>query len=203
MPTNSAVREMLPLKRLICAVRYSRSKTSRASRSGSDMMCAPPCAGVEGRISPISFGSMSAVMTASGSPRVRIISRSTLLRSWRRFPGQSCACSTAIASSPILRSGRPVALESCAHEIGYQLGDVLAPLGKRGHAQRHDAQPMEKVLAEAPFPIAASRSRAVEERTRTSTFTLVAPPTRSKVWSTSTRRILFCVSRGMSAISSR
>ena len=37
---------------------------------------------------------------------------------------------------------------------------------------------------------------------RTSTVTLVLPPTRWKVWSTSTRRILFCVSRGMSAISS-
>ena len=37
---------------------------------------------------------------------------------------------------------------------------------------------------------------------RTSTATLVVPPTRWKVWSTSTRRILFCVSRGMSAISS-
>ena len=37
---------------------------------------------------------------------------------------------------------------------------------------------------------------------RTSTSTLLVPPTRWKVWSTSTRRILFCVSRGMSAISS-
>ena len=37
---------------------------------------------------------------------------------------------------------------------------------------------------------------------RTSTATLVVPPTRWKVCSTSTRRILFCVSRGMSAISS-
>jgi hypothetical protein len=88
---------MLPLKRLIWAVRYSRSKTSRASRSGSDMMCAPPWEGVDGRISPISRGSMSAEMTASGSARVRIIRRSTLLRSWRRLPGQSWACSTAMA----------------------------------------------------------------------------------------------------------
>ncbi len=37
---------------------------------------------------------------------------------------------------------------------------------------------------------------------RTSTATLVEPPTRWNVWSTSTRRILFWVSRGMSAISS-
>ena len=33
---------------------------------------------------------------------------------------------------------------------------------------------------------------------RTSTLTLVVPPTRWNVWSTSTRRILFWVSRGMS-----
>src|SRR6476646_7763948 len=39
MPTNSAVREMLPPKRLIWASRYSRSKISRASRSGSDIRC--------------------------------------------------------------------------------------------------------------------------------------------------------------------
>src|ERR1043166_1773890 len=37
---------------------------------------------------------------------------------------------------------------------------------------------------------------------RTSTSTLLGPPTRWKVWSTSTRKILFCVSRGMSPISS-
>ena len=37
---------------------------------------------------------------------------------------------------------------------------------------------------------------------RTSTFTLVVPPTRWNVWSTSTRRILFWVSRGRSPISS-
>ena len=37
---------------------------------------------------------------------------------------------------------------------------------------------------------------------RTLTSTLLVPPTRWKVWSTRTRRILFWVSRGMSAISS-
>ncbi len=39
IPMNSAVREMLPPKRLICARRYSFSNSSRASRSGSAMMC--------------------------------------------------------------------------------------------------------------------------------------------------------------------
>src|SRR5215472_8942877 len=42
MPTNSAVREILPPKRLICASRYSRSNTSRASRSARLMRCSPP-----------------------------------------------------------------------------------------------------------------------------------------------------------------
>ena len=33
---------------------------------------------------------MSAVMIASGPPPARIITRSTLLRSWRTLPGQTC-----------------------------------------------------------------------------------------------------------------
>ena len=111
MPTNSAVREMLPPKRLICASRYSRSKISRASRRGSDIRCsAPPLTG-SGTLEPISSGSMLAVMMASGSPPERIISRSMLFLSSRTLPGQSCACSTATASSPILRGASP---EDCA-----------------------------------------------------------------------------------------
>src|SRR2546423_6411825 len=107
MPTNSAVREMLPPKRLICASRYSRSKISRASRSGSDIKCsAPPLTG-SGTFEPISSGSMLAVMMPSGSPPDRIISRSMLFLSSRTLPGQSCACSTATASSPILRGANP------------------------------------------------------------------------------------------------
>src|SRR5271165_5900474 len=84
MPTNSAVREMLPPNRLIWARRYSRSNASRASRSGIPISVSPPFpAGMLGTIEPTSCGSMLAEMTASGSPPARIISRSTLLRSWR------------------------------------------------------------------------------------------------------------------------
>jgi hypothetical protein len=91
MPTNSAVREMLPPKRLICASRYSRSKISRASRNGNDIRCsAPPLTG-SGTLEPISSGSMFAVMMASGSPPERISKRSMLLRNSRTLPGQSCA----------------------------------------------------------------------------------------------------------------
>src|SRR5215475_578618 len=76
MPTNSAVREILPPKRLICASRYSRSKISRASRKGRDIKCSAPLPfGIEGTIEPTSWGSMFALMAALGSPPARIISR--------------------------------------------------------------------------------------------------------------------------------
>ena len=42
MPIKAAVREMLPPKRMIWAARYSRSNTSRASRSGSAMVRSAP-----------------------------------------------------------------------------------------------------------------------------------------------------------------
>ena len=38
MPMKAAVREILPPKRMIWALRYSRSNTSRASRSGRAMI---------------------------------------------------------------------------------------------------------------------------------------------------------------------
>src|SRR3954469_21069760 len=67
MPTNSAVREMLPPNRLICATRYSRSNTSRASRNGKPINCSPPLPpGMVGTIEPTSGGSMLASITASG-----------------------------------------------------------------------------------------------------------------------------------------
>src|SRR5262249_56267681 len=112
MPTNSAVREILPPKRLICASRYSRSKISRASRNGRPIRCSPPLPlGMLGTIDPTSGGNMLAFITASGSPPARIISRSMLLRSCLTLPGQLCDWSTAIASSPMRRFGNPVACE--------------------------------------------------------------------------------------------
>ena len=71
---------------------------------------------------PTSGGNMSALITASGSPPARIISRSTLLRSWRTLPGQSCDCSTAMASSPIRRLGSPVACEIWCMKYSIRLG---------------------------------------------------------------------------------
>src|ERR1700712_3947024 len=68
MPMNSAVREMLPEKRAICATRYSRSKISRASRSAKLISFSPPAPfGVVGTSAPISEGNISDVTSCSGS----------------------------------------------------------------------------------------------------------------------------------------
>ena len=125
--------------------------------------------GIAGTIEPTSCGSMLALMTASGSPPARIISRSTLLRSWRTLPGQSCDCSTAIASSPILRRGRPVDCDICSMKWSTQVGNVLAPFGQRRHADRHHREAVIEILAEAAGGDLASRLRLVDETMRTST----------------------------------
>ena len=39
-------------------------------------------------------------------------------------------------------------LRNLRHEIFDELGNVLAPLGQRRHADRHDRQPMIEILAE-------------------------------------------------------
>ena len=85
-----------------------------------------------------------------------------LLRSSRTLPGQSCACSTAMASSPMRARGQPGRLRDLADEILDELRDVLAPLGQARHAQRHDVEAVVEVLAEAallhlPLEIAAGR----------------------------------------------
>ncbi len=87
MPMKAAVREMLPPKRRICALRYSRSNTSRASLRGSAMIRSAPTAPAEPE-DVTSAGNISAVISSEGSPETRISSRSTMLISWRTFPGQ-------------------------------------------------------------------------------------------------------------------
>ncbi len=47
------------------------------------------------------------------------------------------------------RLGRPAGRRDLVHEVGDQLGNVLAPLGEARHPDRHDAQPVKQVLAEA------------------------------------------------------
>src|SRR5688572_11938785 len=92
MPMNEAVREMLPEKRRIWILRYSRSKLSRASRSGEPMIAidAPPSP-AEPWESMISCGSRSTSMQPTRSPGVRMSVRSMMFLSWRTLPGQSCA----------------------------------------------------------------------------------------------------------------
>ena len=76
--------------------------------------------GVRGIIM-ISWEQISGDRTIDVSPRARIIRRSILFFSWRTLPGQLCACSTANASSPILRM--QCQLRNLAHEaidkVGY------------------------------------------------------------------------------------
>ena len=100
IPMNEAVREMLPEKRRIWILRYSRSKLSRASRNGEPMIAIDelgtltvPCASIT------SAGSKSISMHDARSPGVMINVRSIMLRNWRILPGQSCAWSAAIASA--------------------------------------------------------------------------------------------------------
>ena len=85
-----------------------------------------------------------------------------------------------IVADAALAAGRS-RRETCVDEMRDQLGHVLAPLGKRRHAERHHAQAVEQVLAEAPLRRSPRSGRArSRRRTRTSTCTLVAPPTRWK-----------------------
>ena len=89
MPMKAAVREMLPPKRRIWALRYSRSNTSRASRSGRAMIrSAPRLAGLVG---DHGLGRQHVGGDRLGRRRrtARISIRSTLLRSWRTLPGQA------------------------------------------------------------------------------------------------------------------
>src|ERR1700719_1533722 len=89
IPTKAAVREILPPKRVTCASRYSRSKTSRASRRGKVMISLPLShLTTVGAIAVISLGSMSACTASSPSPGAMIRSQSITLRSCRTLPGQ-------------------------------------------------------------------------------------------------------------------
>ncbi len=203
MPTNSAVREMLPPKRLICATRYSRSNTSRASRSGKPHQVLAAIAARQARHQRADVRRQH----VRGHRRIRVA------RGEDQEPLDVVAQLAHIAR-PVVRlqhgkrivgdatAGEARGLRDVLEEELDQFRHVLAPLGERGHADRHHAEPVVEVLAEAPSAISFSRLRAVEEMMRTSTDTRVDPPTRRKFWSTSTRNMRFCVSRGMSAISS-
>jgi len=69
---------------------------------------------MEGTMEPTSGGSMSALITASGSPPGEDHQPLHIVCAVGDIAGQSCDCSTAMASSPMSRLGRPVAWESDA-----------------------------------------------------------------------------------------
>ena len=150
MPTKLAVREMLPPKRLICAIRYSRSNISRASRSAqAGEGGAEHAAGARRR----SRGGLERPAPRARSAPCsgpRISARSSVLRSWRTLPGQRMVCSCASASGASARSGRPWVRVQLLEEVPGELGDVLAPRLEARDADRHHVQPVEELGAEAP-----------------------------------------------------
>ena len=94
---------------------------------------------------------MLAFITASGSPPARIINRSMLLRSCLTLPGQLCDCSNrhcVLADAPLRQSGR---LGNLVHKIVDEVGNILAPLGQRGHTDRNNRKPMIEIFAKLAF----------------------------------------------------
>ena len=164
MPMNSAVREILPQKRLSWATRYSRSNTSRASRSGRLISFSPRTpVGVAGTSVADSAGSMSAVISPSG-----------IARGQDHQPLDIVAQLADVARPVVqLQNGQRVVGDLTArhagrqrhlfHEIFDQLGNVLAPLGQRGNADRHHDEPVEEVFAQRPL---LDRRRQIAARTR-------------------------------------
>ena len=106
---------------------------------------------------------------SGGASLIRISSRSIELRSCRALPGQSCACSTAIASEPMARL-----LRLCMRAIWSRNSSTSGGTSSRrslsgDKLQRHDRQPVEEVGAErARSRSAARRSASSTEMMRTS-----------------------------------
>ena len=125
---------------------------------------------------------MSAVIAASGSPAARIISRSTLLRSCRMLPGQSCDCRTAIASSAMRRCGMPVVWRHLLHEESRSSSGISSRRSASGGTRTGTtASRWKRSSRKRPSAIAAARSRALEEMMRTSTSRGSMPPTRVEI----------------------
>ena len=133
MPTNSAVREMLPPKRLICAIRYSRSKISRASRNGKRHQVLGPAIGGQ-RHGAADFrrqhvGGDQAVGLAAGQDQQPLdvvaqlpdVARPVVrLQHGRRIVAE-------------LARRQPLRGRQLLDEIGDQFRDILAPLRQAWH----------------------------------------------------------------------
>ena len=151
----------------------------------------PAAACRRGSASPVSPGAMIS------SQSIDVAQLADVARPAHRPAAPPCA------SSPTCARRQPAGLGGALHEMAGQQRDVLAPLAQRRHprsARRSGGSTDPR--GTGPSAISPCRSRLVEAITRTSTSTRVAPPTRSKVCSCSTRTILPWVSSGMSATSS-
>ena len=149
MPTNSAVREILPPKRLICATQvFTFEHLARvAQRQAHQVLAAIAVrharhhradilrqhAGIDHRIwvaagedhQPLD---VVAQLPDVARPIVRLQHRHGVL-----------------ADAPLRQSGR---LRNLVHEIVDEVGNILAPLGQRRHADRHNRKPMIEIFAE-------------------------------------------------------
>ena len=88
-------------------------------------------------------------------------------------------------------------------EVPRQHRNVLEAIAQRRNRDRKHRQPEIEILAKLPRATCCFSVRLVAATTRTSTLTLPVPPSRSKVRSSSARRILPCSASGSSPISSR
>ena len=166
MPTKAAVREMLPPKRVTWASRYSRSNTSRASRSGRRMISLP--------LSHLTHGRARSAVISCGSMSARIGSRGVARRHDQQ-PVDDVAQLAHVAGPGIGLQRRHRVLAELArrrcraasararHEMAGQQRDVLAPLAQRRHPDRHDVEPVEQILAE---PAGRDLGRQVAVRRR-------------------------------------
>ena len=66
------------------------------------------------------------------------------------LPGQSCDCSTAIASAAIRRGGTPIVCATCSRKYCTSSGMSSRRSASDGHADRHHRQAVEQILAELP-----------------------------------------------------
>ena len=86
----------------------------------------------------------------AGSTGVRssATARSMAFSSSRMLPGQSYACSSAIAAPEMPAIGLPICAANLGDEVLGQQRDVLAPLAQRRQPHRDDVDAVEQVLAE-------------------------------------------------------
>ena len=104
-----------------------------------------------GTIEPTSGGNMLAFITASGSPPAKyhqslnvITQLPDIARPIVRLQYRHCV----LADAPLRQSRL---LGNLVHKIVYEVGNILAPLGQRGHTDRNNRKPMIEIFAKLAF----------------------------------------------------